>query len=223
MANSDLLNINPNRDVIIISHPRSGSTWLQSCLPQVNCFEPFSKFITINFHGDHVKCTLLKEPMQYSESEFVAMMQDRIQEMSGLTKPKSVKIHSFYLNRPDMMEWINAQDATVVFLERRDKFKAFKSLLIAYSLHAYIGHIPKSSVTVDMNMVGELYKRVNDQNLELNKNKLKHQIQTVYYEDLILENKLVSHNPPAVKQNTTDVVIENWEQVHDFMLQNNLI
>ena len=223
MTNSDLIDINPNRDVIIISHPRSGSTWLQSCLPHVNCFEPFSKFITINFHGDHVKCTLLKEPKQYSESEFVTMMSDRILEMSGLTKPKSVKIHSFYLNRPDMVDWINAQDATVVFLGRRDKLKAFKSLLIAYSLHAYIGPISKSSVTVDMNMVAELYKRVNDPNIDLNKNKLKHKIQTVYYEDLILENKLVSSNPPAVKQNTTDVVIENWDQIHEWMLSVNLI
>ena len=54
MANSDLLDINPDQDVIIISHPRSGSTWLQSCLPHVNCSEPFSKFVTVNFHNNDV-------------------------------------------------------------------------------------------------------------------------------------------------------------------------
>ena len=223
MANSDLLDINPDQDVIIISHPRSGSTWLQSCLPHVNCSEPFSKFVTVNFHGNDVTFDQDPEPTQYSESEFVTMMSDRIAGLSKVSKPKSVKIHSFYLNRPDIVDWVNSQNATVVFLERRDKLKAFKSLAIAYTLNAWMIPITASSVTVDMDMVVNLYNRVIDPNVESNKNKLKHKIQTAYYEDLMLENKLVSSNPPAQKQNTTDVTIENWNQIHEYMLSINLI
>ena len=153
----------------------------------------------------------------------LAMMSDRIVGLSKVSKPKSVKIHSFYLNRPDIVDWVNSQNATVVFLERRDKLKAFKSLAIAYTLNAWMIPITASSVTVDMDMVVNLYNRVIDPNVESNKNKLKHKIQTAYYEDLMLENKLVSSNPPAQKQNTTDVTIENWNQIHEYMLSINLI
>lgn len=223
MANSDLLDINPDQDVIIISHPRSGSTWLQSCLPHVNCSEPFSKFVTVNFHGNDVTFDQLPKPTQYSESEYIAFMSDRIAGLSKVTKPKSVKIHSFHLNRPDIVDWVNSQNATVVFLERRDKLKAFKSLAIAYTLNAWIIPITASSVTVDMDMVGNLLNRVIDPNVESNKNKLSHKIQTACYEDLVLENKLVSSNPPAHKQNTTDVKIDNWTEIHEYMLSINLI
>ena len=138
MINSDLLDIDPNRDVIIISHPRSGSTWLQSCLPHVNCSEPFSRFLKLDFQDNYVDSVLLGEPKQYSALEMDAFVIERTLELSGITKPKSVKIHSFYLKRPDILDWINQQNATVVSLERQDKLKAFKSLLVAYSLNAYI-------------------------------------------------------------------------------------
>lgn len=218
MINSNLLDLDSNRDVIIISHPRSGSMWLQSCLPHVNCFEPFSKFLEVNFQGDYVNCVLLKEPKQYSESEMNAFVADRILRLSNVTKPKAVKIHSFYLRRPDILNWINAQNATVVVLERRDKLKAFKSLLVAYSLNAYMGPIDKSSVTVDMNMAAELYRWIDNPIIESDKTKLKHKIQTVYYEDLMLENKLVSSNPPISQQNTTNTVVENWHEIHNHVL-----
>ena len=224
MVNSDLLDIDYTRDVIIISHPRSGSSWLQSCFPHVNCFEPFSRFLTIDFHGEDVHCAVPPTPKEYSSAaEFSAMVADTIGVLSRITKPKSVKIHSILLQSPDIVDWINAQDATVIFLERRDKEKTFRSLLIAYSLNRWFGTINESSVTVDITLAVDLYHRVNDPKIQINKNKLKHNIQTVYYEDLMLENKLVSSNPPAVKQNTTDVVIENWDQIHEWMLSINLI
>jgi hypothetical protein len=139
--------------------------------------------------------------------------------LDSITKPKSVKIHSFHLKRPDLLDWINRQNATVVVLERRDKLEAFKSLLIAYSLNTYMGPISESSVTVDIDMVIELYKRIQDPILELNKTKLKHKIQTVYYEDLMLENKLISDNPPILRQNTThNTVILNWDEIHNHVL-----
>jgi hypothetical protein len=75
---SRLLNLDLNQDVIIISHPRSGSTWLQSCLPHVNCFEPFSRFLQINFCGDDVDCVQLKRPRQYSVLEMNAFVVDRM-------------------------------------------------------------------------------------------------------------------------------------------------
>ena len=223
MVNSDLLDIDYTRDVIIISHPRSGSSWLQSCFPHVNCFEPFSRFATVNFNGNNVTFDQNKQSKKYAEGEYVAMVADRIFELSRITSPKSVKVHSFFLNTPRMIDWINSQDATVVFLERRDKLKAFKSLIISYTLNTWVGPITKSSVTADMNVVVELYKRIFDPHVDWNKTKLKHQFQTVYYEDLILENKLVSSNPPFIKQNTTDVVIENWDQIHDHLVSNKLI
>lgn len=223
MANSDLLHINPDQDVIIISHPRSGSTWLQSCLPHLNCSEPFSKWLTVDFQGDDITFGQHSEPKHYTDSEFVSLVLDKMSDLSKITKPKSVKIHSFLLNRPGIVNWINEQNATVVCLERRDKLKAFKSLIIAYTLNNWIGPMPKSSVTVDINMVADLYKRVVDPNLEANKNKLQHEIQTAYYEDLLLENKLISSNPPALQQHTTHVVIENWDQIHNYMLSTNLI
>ena len=218
MCIRDRLNIDPNRDVIIISHPRSGSMWLQSCLSHVNCFEPFSKFLKLDFQDDYVDCVLLKQPKEFSPAEMSAFVADRIAGLDGITKPKAVKIHSFYLRRPDILNWINAQNATVVALERRDKLKAFKSLLVAYSLNAYMGPIDKSSVTVDMNMAAELYRRIDNPIIESDKTKLKHKIQTVYYEDLMLENKLVSSNPPISQQNTTNTVIENWHEIHNHLL-----
>lgn len=224
MVNSDLIEINPNRDVIIISHPRSGSTWLQSCLPHVNCSEPFSRFMTVSYQDDNISCTLQKTPTPYSSAaEFSAMVSDRVLKLSSITKPKSVKIHSILLQNQDIIDWINAQDATVVFLERRDKLKAFKSLLIAYKLHAWFGPITESSVNIDINVAAELYNRVNDPNINLNKKKLTHQSQTVYYEDLMSENKLVSSNPPAQIQNTTDVIIENWDEISAYLSSINLI
>ena len=82
-----------------------------------------------------------------------------------------------------------------------------------------MGPISESSVTVDIDMVIELYKRIQDPILELNKTKLKHKIQTVYYEDLMLENKLISDNPPILRQNTThNTVILNWDEIHNHVL-----
>ena len=214
--------VDSTKDVIIIGHPRSGSFWLQSCMPHFNCNETFN-VVQIDVVGNDGKRFLVsgKTPMRIDEDERERRILSRIKLLDEVTVPKCVKILSYQITNT-VIDWINNQDATVIWLERKDKLTAFKSLLISNTLNKFVGKITTSSVKVDVEQLRWLhYILLNHERDARIKAGINKSIEFAFYEDLIVT--MADQPTNMEKQNTTSVTIENWDEVVEYMRVNELM
>ena len=215
------MQINPARDVIIIGHPRSGSFWFQSCLPQFNCREAFNT-VNLDITGsDGRKFTMtpyrsvLMDPDQEDKE-----IQRRMALVDELTVPKSVKILTFqfmYAHRTqwnnNIFDWVDRQDADVIWIKRRDRLAGLKSLLVADALGKYLGPIDDLSVRVDVNRLPWLLDSIGYHRDQYILDRISQPVEYVYYEDLVADagfDKSLTH---MQEQNTTKVNITNWDEI----------
>lgn len=203
--------IDKNKDVIIISHPRSGSNWFQSSLEHFNSREIFS--LNSNFTGEIRNRTFVMS--KYSDIKLQnSVIYDRIKLLNSITEPKSVKIHTFHFNE-EILNWLYKQSCTVVWLERKDKLAAFKSLLIAKTLNQFVGPVTAKSVNVTLHDINYWYRLINTP-VELINNIKSHiatDINYVFYEDMINDSYFDNKKSWVSRQFTTDVAIENWDDI----------
>ncbi len=215
------MKINPSQDVIIIGHPRSGSFWFQSCLPQFNCREAFNT-VNLDITGsDGRKFTMtpyrsvLMDPAQEDQE-----IQRRIRLVNELEVPKSVKILTFqfmYAHRTQWNEnvfhWVDQQDADIVWIKRRDRLAGLKSLLIADALGKYLGPIDDLTVTIDLARVPWILDSIGYHRDQYILDRINRNVEYVYYEDLVADPNFDKSLTHMQEQNTTRVNIANWQQV----------
>lgn len=214
-----MLPIPADRDVIIISHPRSGSNWFQSCLPHVNCFEPFSFDLVDTIPTNNIVYTTNFATMSYSQR--CAVNNQKLSKLDKIDSPKSVKIQYLQLCCPYIIRWIQKQKATLIWLERKNKLAAFKSLCVARASNQWTGGYECNELTVNLADVIPAYNAI----YKLNKNKIERLFgEMIYttYEDLLLTETLISVNPPVVMQNSSNIKILNWVDVQLTLAANGL-
>lgn len=215
------MKINSERDVIIIGHPRSGSFWMQSCLPHFNGRETFNtvNFDILRIEGNRFFLSNYKSVLLDKEQENIEI-EKRIGLLKQVTVPKCVKILTFqfqYAHRTEynqrIFDWVNEQDADVYWIKRKDKLASFKSLLVADSLGAYVGKIQQTETTINLNRLPWLIDSLTyskDQYIRDNINK---PIINVTYEDLLKNDEFDKSLSTMEEQHSTHVKINNWDEV----------
>ena len=216
------IDIPDDKNLVILSHPRSGSTWFQSCFPQYNCTEAFNiRYMNMDERDAKLNFSFRNQPLQLSPTETTQFIAHRIGAIDKISVPKSLRVHIAQVE-DIISDWIEQQNATIVTISRRDKLATFKSLCVALQHQKFIGHLPSDSVRINVDerikkiyyaiyYVPESAKRILDT----------HDVKHFYCEDL-LSYGLVSHNPPVVEQNTKEITIENWEEILSYLDKNNL-
>ena len=217
------MKVNSERDVIIIGHPRSGSFWMQSCLPHFNGRETFN---TVNFD------ILRIEGNRFFLSKYKSVLLDKAQEDAEIEKrisllnqvavPKCVKILTFqfqYAHRTEynqrIFDWVNQQDADIYWIKRKDKLASFKSLLVADSLGSYVGKIAQTETTINLDRLPWLIDSLTYNKDEYIRSQINKPIIDVTYEDLLEDPEFGKSLSTMVEQHSTDVAITNWNQVVD--------
>ena len=216
------IDIPDDKNLVILSHPRSGSTWFQSCFPQYNCTEAFNiRYMGMYGQDDKLQFAFRSQPFPASPEETTKLIAERIQVISKIAVPKSLRVHIAQVENI-IGDWIEQQNATIVTISRRDKLATFKSLCVALQHQKFIGHLPVNSVRINVDerikkiyyaiyYVPDAAKRILDT----------HDVKHFYFEDL-LSYGLDSNNPHVVEQNTKEIVIENWEEILNYLADNNL-
>lgn len=215
-----LTDIPSDKNVIIISHPRSGSTWLQSCLPHVNCHEPFSP--DIDYFVDETGPNWSLRSRLDNRIVWLSETKKRIEIVNSVLVPKSVNIQTYQLVNKHVIKWILAQNATIIWLSRLNRLAAFRSLCVSYELNKFIGdYESNTSIKIPLNDSVMHYNAIYNNHAYKVKDKLSHLLNIhLRYEDLLSDSALLS---PIKKQNTIDVYISNWEEIMCYLTTNNLL
>lgn len=215
------MKINPNRDVIIIGHPRSGSFWMQSCLPHFNGRETFNtvNFDILRIEGNRFFLSNYKSVLLDKQQEDIEIAK-RIDLLKQVSVPKCVKILTFqfqYAHRTEynqnIFDWVNSQDADVYWIKRKDKLASFKSLLVADSLGAYVGKIKHTETTINVDRLPWLIDSLTYNKDQYIRSQINKPIIDVTYEDLLIDPEFDKSSTNMVEQNSTHVNITNWDEV----------
>lgn len=225
------MNIEPNKDLIIIGHPRSGSFWLQSCMPHFNCRETFNtvNFDILRIQDNRFFLSQYKSVILPKDQEEIEI-QNRLKWLEQVKTPKCVKILTFqfqYAERKEynqtIFDWVNAQDANIVWIKRKDNEASLKSLLVADALGAYVGKINAKSVTVNLDRLPWLIDSLTYCKDDFIRSKINKPIVDVVYEDLLADPNFDKSRSNMVEQHTTDVKITNYDEVLKYIDDHGLL
>lgn len=223
--------VNPNRDLIIIGHPRSGSYWLQSCMSHFNCREAFNtvNFDILRIEEDRFFLSKFKDVTLPKDLEDIEI-QSRIDWIKQVTVPKCVKILTFqfqYAERKEynqtIFDWVNEQDADICWIKRRDREASLRSILIADALGVYVGKIPQTSVTIDLARLPWLIDSISYSRDEYIRSKITKPIHDVVYEDLLNDPNFDKSKSKMIEQHSSDVEITNYDDVLAYIEKHGLV
>ncbi len=208
--------LDPNKPVVIFSHPRSGSTWIQDSLPQFNLSELFTLYCKI-------KSVDLEKGIHYEYSTTAASDIDYRFELFELFKKRhtaiSVKIQLHLLTR-DICKFFEGQELQYVLIDRTNKLDTFWSLLIA--LHTLEFHntlnTKKIVVTKELFLSAKRILNVCENTKTIIREKFKPT--EIIYENFIQDSSLYTttiSKKYIVQNSKNKVVIENIEEVTDWL------
>jgi hypothetical protein len=215
------MELNPNNSVIIFSHPRSGSTWIQDSLPQFNLVELFTMYCHIKSVDidTGIKYSYLSEPANDIDYRFELF--DAFQKHHSAI---SVKVH-LHLLTDQICEFFKSKDLQYVLLDRRNNLDTFWSLLIALNTLELHNTVNAKSIVVSRQSFDDTIDIMNSCKNKIDKIKVQFNPVNIVYEDL-LTKKISSIWNPSLKymvQNAKDKIqIENIEEVN-FWLKNSLL
>lgn len=208
--------LDPNKSVIILSHPRSGSTWIQDSLPQFNLSELFTMYCGI-------KSVDINTGIRYNYSTIANTDIDyRFELFDKFTKEHqaiSVKTH-LHLLTEQLCMFFAERDLQYLLLERKNKRDTFWSLLIALNTLELHNTINKKNINVSISSIDDaiyIMKECDRKIVSISKmfNPTK-----IYYEDMIALPKSEWWNPSAkyVVQDAKNIVtIENITEVMNYL------
>lgn len=207
---------NINKSVIILSHPRSGSTWIQDSLPQFNLSELFTmycgiKSVDINTGIRYNYSTTANTDIDYRFNLF-----DKFSEKH---KAISVKTHLHLLTN-QLCEFFAERDLQYILLERKNKRDTFWSLLIALNTLELHNTVNKRNTKISLSSINDaihIMKKCDNKISTVSNmfNPIK-----IYYEDMICLPKSEWWNPSNkyIVQDAKNVItIENLNEVTDYL------
>lgn len=211
-------------NIVIISHPRSGSYWFQECIDYYDTNELFNiNNVDVKFFNG--KITFSNYINGRRSGDIVEYLR-REEIFNSIKHPKSVKIHHYQF----LDQWIqnfvlNLKDTDIIFFERKDKVKAFYSLLISNALSKFKGLHTKQEIKIDLSTIDECWQTIFNVDPVIEKIKEKFNCSHYFYEDALnLEDNKWFNKSRAriVKQDTTEsVAISNIDEVTKFILEKN--
>lgn len=208
--------LDPNKSVIILSHPRSGSTWIQDSLPQFNLSELFTMYCGI-------KSVDMDTGIRYNYSTVANTDLDYRFELFDTFNDKhkaiSVKTH-LHLLTDSICEFFAERDLQYILLERKNKRDTFWSLLIALNTLELHNTVYKKNISVNLSSIDDaihIMKKCDNKIATVSEmfNPIK-----IYYEDMIDFPKSEWWNPSTryIVQDAKNVVtIENLTEVTDYL------
>lgn len=212
--------INPGESLAIISHPRSGSTWFQRSLMQYSLGELFNLNIAAYRSGDRIKYLFLGHGYDTDrEQELLAERFMMYSEMEKLHGPVSVKIQTRVLS-DSVIEFIKSRQIQTVFLERRNKFNAFWSLIIAWQTHTWHDILRRDEVTINQVVFNNVIHIMNSYENDMAKVTAHFNAPHFYYEDLLSmpdNNWFRSNSSTCILDEKSKVKISNLDQVNGWL------
>lgn len=213
--------INPNKSVVIFSHPRSGSTWFQNSLPQFSLGELFNLNIDLtSYDNDNIHFKFDKHGYNLDTVEKELQKRFDVYNHFELIKGAvSLKIHSTILNN-QMVNFLKTKKVQTILLERLNKSDTFWSFLISWNLNNWHEKIEPQSIKI----TSESFKRVINimSNYEHSLNIVHDNFSTVklFYEDLISmpNNEWFTKTSKYKVMNGKSIVnITNLEEVNNWL------
>lgn len=208
--------LDPHKSVIILSHPRSGSTWIQDSLPQFNLSELFTMYCGI-------KSVDIDTGIRYNYSTIANRDLDYRFELFDKFKDKhkaiSVKTH-LHLLTDQLCEFFAERDLQYLLLERKNKRDTFWSLLIALNTLELHNTINKKNINVSLSSIDDAVYIMRECD-----NKIKTVCERfnpikIYYEDMIQLPKSEWYNPSnkyIIQDAKTKVTIDNLTEVLNYL------
>lgn len=208
--------LDPTKSVIILSHPRSGSTWIQDSLPQFNLSELFTmycgiKSVDINTGIRYNYSNVANTDLAYRFKLFDEFMQHH--------KAISVKTH-LHLLTEEICEFFAKRDLQYILLERKNKRDTFWSLLIALNTFELHNTINKKNINVSISSIDDAIYIMKECDRKIVSISEMFNPTKIYYEDMIDLPKSDWYNPSTkyVIQDAKNIVtIDNLNEVMDYL------
>jgi hypothetical protein len=177
--------IDPNKSLVIFSHPRSGSTWFQNSLKQYSLGELFNLNIKVISYDKDIHFSFEKHGYDLSNAE--AELQKRFDIFNHFAPIKnsvSVKIHTTLLNQ-QIINFLKTKDIQYIILDRLSKSDTFWSFLIGWNLNSWHDKILPQSITATPYSFEKVMKIMSNLEESLKVATDNFSPNTIHYEDLI--------------------------------------
>jgi hypothetical protein len=210
------MELDPNKSVIIFSHPRSGSTCIQDSLPQFNLVELFTMYCHIKSVDINkgIKYSYLSEPANDLDYRFELF--DTFQRHHGAI---SVKVHLHLLTN-QVCEFFRSKDLQYVLLKRRNNINTFWSLLIALNTLELHNTINTKSIIVSRQSFDDAIDIMSTCKNKIKDVKQQFNPTNIVYEDLMKEPASPTWNPSSkyIVQNAKNKIkIENIDEINQWI------
>ena len=177
--------INPNKSLVIFSHPRSGSTWFQNSLKQYSLGELFNLNIKVISYDKDIHFSFEKHGYDLSNAE--AELQKRFEifnHFASIKNSVSVKIHTTLLNQ-QIINFFKTKDIQYIILDRLSKSDTFWSFLIGWNLNSWHDEILPQSITATPYSFEKVMKVMSNLDKSLKVATDNFSPNTIHYENLI--------------------------------------
>jgi len=206
------MELDPNKSIVIFSHPRSGSTWIQDSLPQFNLSELFTMYC-------HIKSVDINSGIRYRYSsepandlDYRFELFDKFQKQHNAI---SVKVH-LHLLTDEICNFFESKDLQYILLERNNNMDTFWSLLIALNTLELHNTINTKTIFVSRQSFDDAVYIMNECKNRIDEVRRRFKPIEIIYEDLIQEPISAVWNPSSkyIIQNAKDKTeITNIEEV----------
>lgn len=210
------MELDPNKSIVIFSHPRSGSTWVQDSLPQFNLSELFTMYC-------HIKSVDINSGIRYSYSsepandlDYRFELFDKFQKQHNAI---SVKVH-LHLLTDQICDFVESKDLQYVLLERNNNMDTFWSLLIAFNTLELHNTINTKTIFVSRQSFDDAVYIINECKNRIDEVRRRFNPIEIMYEDMIQEPISTVWNPSSkyIVQNAKDKInIINIEEVTSWL------
>jgi len=218
--------IDPNKSVVIFSHPRSGSTWFQQSLPHFNLSELFLLRMNVLAYTPEQLTIIYSQKKPVYEDESIELKRRfDIYSYYADSRPVSVKIHTLLITE-QIIDFLKTQDVQYVLLSRKNKSDTFWSALIAWHTMNWHGVARPMELTVrkqEFDAVTDWMKKHDDE-CKLIRDTF--DVKEIYYEDFIHYPKSEWFDPSnnVIVQNAKSVTkITNIDEVNQWIAKSGMI
>jgi hypothetical protein len=213
--------IDPNKSVIIFSHPRSGSTWMQDSLPQFNLGELFTLHCEITDQN-------LESKIEYKYVDFKGDVETELLKRFDVAErfmahhsAVSIKIHVSTLTE-SICKFIEKHDFQYVMIERENKSDTFWSLLIALNTKQFHNKVTFTNITVPRWSFDATVKVMKDTEIKRQEVIERFSPYIVTYDELLVKEPSASWIPSKdfrVQNAKSKVKIDNLSEVQQWIIE----
>lgn len=213
-----VFNIDPDKPIVILSHPRSGSTWIQDSLPQFNLSELFTMYCGIKSVDIHngIRYSYLSDPANDLDYRFKLFNMFQKHHIAI-----SVKVH-LHLLTDQICDFFESKDLQYVLLKRKNDIDTFWSLLIALNTLEFHNTVSTTDIIVSRQSFIDAIQIMNKCENRIDQVKKRFKPIEIIYEDMIQVSPSAIWNPSSnyIVQNAKEKVnIINIEEINGWLNQ----